>query len=242
MTAMGLPDFVTPESLLEVIDSFALTERGLQVEIGVSEVGMTCQRCVIRKLAKVEKTHGTPSWRAQLGTYVHAGLADEFEKRWQGGEVYVEQNLLVHEYKDLRLKGSCDAFFPNNGKGLVVDWKIVGDDTLERAHNGEIKQQYIVQGNLYAYGWEQQGHTVDTVAIMFLPANKNNLQKEAAPISFPYQPQVAAQALANLERYIDQAEQVGWPALLKAHAPLQGCLSCQQYVASDNPVNDLLLT
>lgn len=241
MTSMGLPDFVTPESLLDVINSFALTDRGLQVEIGVSEVGMACQRCVIRKLAKLEKTHGSPSWRAQLGTYVHAGLAAEFEKRWQAGEVLIEENLLVHEYKDLTLKGSCDAFFPNDGKGLVVDWKIVGDDTLERAHNGEIKQQYIVQGNLYAYGWEQKGYKVDTVAIMFLPANKNNLQKDAAPISFPYRPDIAAGALAKLERYIDMAEDMGWPRLLKEHTPLPGCLSCQQYVASDNPVNDLLL-
>jgi hypothetical protein len=242
MVFSGLPEVVTPEVLLEAIDSFSVTERGLQVEIGVSEVGMACQRCVVRKLAGMPKSQQGGSWRAQLGTYVHAGLADEFSKRWaDGGEVIVEQSLDVHEYKSLKLRGSCDAFFPNNGKGLVVDWKIVGDDTLSRAQSGEIKNQYVIQGHLYALGWERLGYKVSTVAVMFLPANKNNLVRDAAPISFPYSQEKAVTALAKLENYIDQAEELGWENLLKRHQPLPGCLSCQQYQEADNPVHDLLL-
>lgn len=242
MVVQGLPNIVTPDNLLEVINSFSVTDRGLQVEIGVSEVGMACQRCVLRKLAKIPKQQQGGSWRAQLGTYVHAGLAEEFSTRYASGdEVIIEKSLDVHEYKDLKLRGSCDAFFPNAGKGLVVDWKIVGDDTLERAHRGEIKNQYVIQGHLYALGWEKLGYTISDVAIMFLPANKNNLAKDAAPIVFPYSQEKAIAALAKLENYIDQAETIGWKALLTKHAPLAGCLSCQQYTEADNPVHDLLL-
>lgn len=242
MSELKLPDVVDEHFLLNAIESFSVTERGLQTQIGVSEVGMTCQRCVIRKLANVEKQQFVGSWRAQLGTYVHAGLADEFESRWgESGEVIIERSLIVHEYKDFVLKGSCDAFFPNNGEGLVVDWKIVGDDSLESVRKGSIKNQYFVQGQLYALGWELAGYPVERIAIMFLPANKGNLQRDAVPKAFDYDKNVAVAALAKLEAYIDIAEEIGWEALLKQHQPAVGCLSCRQYEKADNPVNDLLL-
>lgn len=237
-----LPEFVTPRDLLTVIESFSVTDRGRQTQIGVSEIGMQCQRCVIRKLANLPKTLEVGSWRAQLGTYVHAGLAEEFESRFaDSGKVLIEQSLTVHTYKDFVLRGSCDAFFPNNGRGLVADWKVVGDDTLEAVRAGKIKQQYVVQGNLYALGWELLGYGVETVAIMFIPANKGNLQRDAVPVEFPYDRVVAANALAKIEQYIDTAEQIGWKELLKQHVPTPGCLSCKQYEAVDNPINDLLL-
>jgi hypothetical protein len=139
------------------------------------------------------------------------------------------------------LKGSCDAFFPNGGAGLVADWKIVGDDTLESVRAGNVKQQYIIQGHLYAFGWEQLGFGVETVAIMFLPANKGNLKRDAVPVSFPYDRDVAIAALAKIENYIDLADEIGWDALLKQHAPARGCLSCKQYEKVDNPIHDLTL-
>lgn len=237
-----LPEFVSPRDLLTIIESFSVTDRGRQTQIGVSEVGMLCQRCVVRKLANLPKTQEVGSWRAQLGTYVHGGLAEEFESRFgASGQVLIEQSLTVHTYKDFVLRGSCDAFFPNNGRGLVADWKIVGDDTLEAVRSGNIKQQYVVQGNLYALGWALQGYEVETVALMFLPANKGNLQRDAVPVEFPYDPLVAAQALAKVENYIDQAEVIGWKELLSQTARHSGCFSCKQYEAVDNPINDLLL-
>lgn len=237
-----LPEYVTPHDLLTQIESFSITERGLQKEIGVSEIGMTCQRCVIRKLAGVEKEQQIGSWRAQLGTYVHAGLADEFEKRYSAdGRAIIESSLQVHQYKSLNLRGSCDAFFPNGGRGLVADWKIVGDDTLESVRSGNIKDQYVTQGHLYAFGWEQLGFQVETVAIMFLPANKGNLKRDAVPVSFPYDRAHAIRALAKIEKYIDLAEEIGWDELLRSHQPAKGCLSCRQYVAADNPIHDLTL-
>jgi hypothetical protein len=241
ITKMDLPKKVTPQDLLEVIESFSVTDRGRQVEIGVSEIGMQCQRCVLRKLAGVEKEQITGSWRAQLGTYVHAGLASEFETRSWNQDVLIETSLDVHDYKSLHLRGSCDAFFPNDGAGLVVDWKIVGDDTLETVSSGQVKQQYVTQGNLYALGWEKKGYSVETVAIMFLPANKGNLQRDAVPVVFPYDRVHAVKALAKIENYIDLAEEIGWDALLKQHAPARGCLSCRQYEKVDNPIHDLTL-
>lgn len=238
---MTLPEHITPRDLLAEIELFSITERGRQTEIGVSEVGMACTRCLLRKLANVEKEQLIGSWRAQLGTYVHDALAKEFESRYGSSVVLVESKLIIHEYKSLLLKGSCDVFFPNNGKGLVVDWKIVGDDTLSEVAAGRVKQQYVTQINLYAWGFEQLGHSIDQVAVMFLPANKGNLSRDAVPYSMPYNRTLALEALAKLEHYIDLAEEIGWDELLRRTPPLPGCLSCRQYVIADSPVRDLLL-
>lgn len=242
MTRPGyeLPEKVQPRDLLDAIESFSFTERNKQVQIGVSEVGMACIRCVVRKLAELEKSELVSSWRAQLGTYVHAGLADEFEKRWaKTGQVLVENSLFVHAYKNFVLRGSCDIFFP--GAGLVADWKIVGDDTLAQVASGKIKEQYIIQGHLYGLGWALKGFDVQRVAIMFLPANKGNLQRDAVPVEFDWDASVAARALAKIEALIDLAEEIGWKDVLRQYPPLPGCLNCRQYKAVDDPVHDLLL-
>jgi hypothetical protein len=234
----------TPELVIKAIESFSITARGLQVEIGPSEVGMACQRCVCRKLAGIDKTQITGSWRAQLGTYVHAGLEEEFASRYSADQVITEQRLQIHDYKSLHLAGSCDAFFPRFGTGLgglVGDWKIVGDDTLESVAKGNLKHQYFIQGQLYGLGWERLGFEVGDITIFFLPANRGNLSRDAVPISFRYDPTVAAVALAKIERYIDLAEEIGWEELLRRTPTEPGCLSCKSYEVHDNPVNDLLL-
>jgi len=232
---------VTTESILSTIEECSITERGLQTSIGISEVGMSCQRCVIRKLAEVPKTQMVGSWRAQLGTYVHAGLEQDLSAKFSRDDALFEQRLQVHEYKSLTLAGSCDAFFPNEGAGFVVDWKVVGDDTLDLVRRKQIKQQYIVQGHLYGLGWHQLGYGVSQIGIMFLPANKGNLSRDTVPFVFDWDVTVAAAALAKLEQYIDLAEDIGWQELMRQHPPLAGCLSCRQYEVADNPVHDLLL-
>jgi hypothetical protein len=54
MSIDKIPDMVDEHFLLDAIESFSITARGLQTQIGVSEVGMACQRCVIRKLVPGE--------------------------------------------------------------------------------------------------------------------------------------------------------------------------------------------
>lgn len=226
--------------IIPIVESFSITERGRQVALGVSEVGMECQRCVIRKLAGLVKTEMIGSWRAQLGTYVHDNLAREFQQRFPEDTI-IEDKLFVHAYKNFLLMGSCDAYFKRGGRGLVLDWKIVGDDTLEKVRKHGAKRQYIVQGHLYALGWLLRGLNPTDVCIMFLPANKGSLSQYAVPVEFPFDPQVAIEALAHIERYIDLAEEIGWDALLRQTFPTKGCLSCRAYEEVDDPVYDLTL-
>lgn len=233
-------DQLTGADVIKVVESFSITERGLQVQLGVSEVGMECQRCICRKLAGLVKTQSIGSWRAQLGTYVHDALAHEFMAK-HPDDVVIENKLFVHAYKNFLLMGSCDAYFKRGGRGLVLDWKVVGDDTLESVRKHGAKRQYVIQGHLYALGWLLRGYTPTDVCIMFLPANKGNLSRDAVPIEFPFDPLVAAEALAHIERYIDLADEIGWEKVLRQTPPAPGCLGCSAYKEVDDPMYDLLL-
>jgi len=112
----------------------------------------------------------------------------------------------------------------------------------KRLDNDELpKQQYVIQGMLYGLGWELAGYDVEDVCIFFVPANKGALRRYHVPFVFPYDRTIAARALANVERMIDEAEQDGWDAVVRRREPEHGCLSCPAYEAVDNPVFDLML-
>lgn len=232
---------ITADTLIADIESFSITDRGRQLALGVSEVGMDCKRCIARKLALYDKAQETGSWRAQLGTYVHAGLAEDFAKKYTKGELLIEHQLVVHQYKDFILKGHCDVFAPNEGHGHTIDWKIVGDDTLSRVQQGKIKRQYIVQGQLYSLGWELRGYTVEDISLMFLPANKGNLRRDAVPYTFKYDRRIAAEALAVIEDMIDLAEATSWREVVEAQRADPGCLSCKSYRHADDHSRNLLV-
>lgn len=226
-----------------------MTGRSLQKEIGVSEIGMTCRRCVARKLAGVEKQLIVSSFRTTIGRWAHEGLATDLPKLAHlEGALLVENNLVVHSYKDWLLKGSCDLYAPNAsspGHALVLDWKVVGDDTLESMRRavkagGTPKAQYVIQGQLYGLGWALAGYPVDHICIMFLPANKGNLRRDHVQYQYEYDPMVAAEALAKIELLIDRAEVEGWDTVVKSIDPEPGCLSCPAYSLADNPQRDML--
>ncbi len=67
------------------------TARSKQKRIGVSEFGDPCRKCVARKLAQVEMVDD-PSWKAQIGTFGHAGLEEHFLAMypWMYDVTYVE--------------------------------------------------------------------------------------------------------------------------------------------------------
>jgi hypothetical protein len=236
----------TPDSLISDIEGFTLTKRSLQKEIGVSEIGMSCRRCVARKLAKYEKAQVVSSFRTTIGRYFHEGVAEDLKLKYpDDDDLKVEDGLFVHQYKDFVLKGSCDVFAPNEGNGLVLDWKCVGDDTLELMRKardrGELpKQQYVVQGHLYGLGWELKGYAVRDICIQFVPANKGDLRRYAVAFQYRYDRAAAAKALMEVELLIDAAEIAGWDAVVRGQTPERGCLSCAAYTHVDDPVFDLM--
>lgn len=209
------------------IEDLFITERSKQIQIGISEVGMDCRKCVARKLAKVyRKPEG--SWFPFIGTAVHDALERGFNERWPD-EYMLENKLHVHSYKDLELAGSCDmAAITDTGKGVVVnDWKVVGERVLKDASKGKIKEQYRIQAQLYGYGWEQKGYEVTHVALSFLP--RQDKLENAVVVLVRYDKSVAVEALAAVELMIDAAEIVGWEKVIDKQPKASFCFSCRVY-------------
>lgn len=214
---------------LNRIPELFLTARSYQAEIGISEVGSDCRKCVARKLAgKPKKPDG--SWYPFIGTAVHASLEDGFT-RWPASYM-LEEKLLVHEYKSLRLAGSCDmaAYVDDTGddkKVIVNDWKVVGERAIKEAAQGKVKNQYRIQAMLYGLGWKKKGYDVTHVALTFLPRDLD--LPNAQVVMIPYEESVAIEALASLEVMIDAAELVGWDAVIAKQPKASFCWDCKKY-------------
>lgn len=221
----------TAATWIERIDELFITERSKQTQIGISEVGMDCRKCVARKLAQVyRKPDG--AWYPFIGTAVHDALEKGFAERYPD-DYHLEDRLHVHSYKGLELGGSCDmAALIQDGKGVIVnDWKVVGKPGTSDARKGKVKDQYRVQAQLYGYGWEQKGFNVTHVALSFLPREEK--LSEAVVVLMRYDRSVALTALAEVESMIDAAEIVGWEKVIDKYPKASFCFSCRVYEQTD---------
>ena len=210
----------TAENWMIRIPELFITERSRQTVIGISEVGMDCRKCVARKLAEKPRTPDG-SWFPFIGTAVHAQLEDGFS-RWD--DYILEERLFVHEYKNLKLGGSCDMYHKD---GIVNDWKVVGQEALKKAAKGQIKNQYRVQAMLYGLGWKKKGYDVSHVTLTFLPRDLD--LPNAQVVMLRYDEQVAMDALAQLELLIDAAEIIGWDAVIDKQPKANFCWDCRKY-------------
>jgi hypothetical protein len=216
---------------MQRITELFLTERSFQTVIGISEVGSDCRKCVARKLAgKPKKPDG--SWYPFIGTAVHASLEEGFA-RWPD-DYKLEGRIDVHEYKSLKLGGSCDMFAFQDG--VVNDWKVVGERALKEAAGGKIKDQYRIQAMLYGLGWKRKGFDVTHVALTFLPRDVD--LSNAQVVMLRYDEAVALEALAALEVMIDAAEIIGWDAVIDRQPKASFCWDCKKFEQEEN-VNDV---
>lgn len=218
----------TANTWMTRIPELFVTERSKQIQIGISEVGLDCRKCIARKLALTPRIIDG-AWYPFIGTAVHDQLENGFQERYWD-DYYLEKKLHVHSYKSLELKGSCDMFAFKDG--VVNDWKVVGKTALADARRGKIKYQYRVQAMLYGYGWEQEGFDVSHVALSFLP--REDKLENAVVVLMRYDKQLALDSLAVLESLIDAAELVGWEAVIEKQPKASFCFSCRRYEETDH--------
>lgn len=212
--------------------------RSLQKLIGPSELGTDCAHCLAAKLAGWDETQRDTAWLPFIGTAVHAALAEFFEadnttsvasggrRRWR-----VEERVHVGFIGPHRISGTCDLY--DTATGTVVDWKIVGAETLRTAKAAP-KRVYQVQAHLYGLGWENAGHTPERVMIAHLPRNAVSLA-QAVIWEAPYDRDTALDALANAARVhanvtalasISTTTRDQWITGLPRAT---GCFSCARY-------------
>lgn len=238
------------------------TERSQQTTIGLSEIGMECDRCVARMLSGqyANIDDGDKGWKAQIGTFGHAGLEQHFGEKY-GNKVHwlksdfddnrfpvptdekphyhLEADLKLWQYKTLDLGGHCDLYIEGETFGIVDDWKFQGPTKLKQTSAGKIGQQYTVQMSAYGLAWQQLGKLVTHVCLYALPRDGD--LNEARPVLMRFDPKPAVDALARLQRMIDAAEILeagfpgeGWDRLIRAQARAGHCFSCAAYEAQED--------
>lgn len=158
------PGKVLGDELAEIITRAGTwTPRSKQVYIGPSEIGHECTRRIAYKLLDWGKSNDIPgggNWAAQVGTAIHAHLAEIFGKL-EGYEV--EQKVTIRG----NLSGTVDLF--DKRRGIVMDWKTTGSTGLEKRRKEGATEQQIVQVQLYGYGKAREGAEVNKVALIYLP-------------------------------------------------------------------------
>ena len=173
-----------------VVQAGIWSPRAGQVQIGPSEVGHKCTRRLAYKLLDWEKPNEMQggSWAAQVGTAIHAYLAEVFSKR---------EGFLIEQRVTIRgnLAGTVDLFDIKNG--VVLDWKTTGASKLDKYRRFGADHQHIIQVQLYAYGLAQQGADVKKVALCYLPTSGS--LTDMAMVLQDYDEQVALNALGRLD-------------------------------------------
>jgi hypothetical protein len=201
----------------------AASPRSLQTAIGPSEIGHPCdRRLAYHALAVPPVNDGGVPWYPIIGTAVHAWLAAAFDG-FEGA--VAEQRVHVNDW----LSGACDLWLPDHG-GTVLDWKVVGNAALTRYTENGPGDQYRVQSHLYGVGWARAGRPVANVAIVFLP-RANNLDRTLV-WSEPFNPALAADAVARYDRIAEIAVTAG-PAILPLIPTADAnCSWCPHHVAA----------
>ena len=181
--------------------------RSLQTRIGPSEIGTSCDACLVSKLAGIPEKRDGGAWLPTVGRAVHEWLegvvimANQDPARW-----LVETTVSVGTIGGVDITGHADLFDLEQGE--VLDWKIVGPTTLKKAKPCQrdatrvpaVFPSYHVQRHLYGYGFTRRGLQVRTVTLAFLPRNSPSL-RDAIVISEPYNEAVALAAIARADMF-----------------------------------------
>jgi hypothetical protein len=182
----------------EIVRAIASTPRTLQRRIGPSEIGSSCDRCLVEKLAQVPEPERVGfAWLPFVGTAVHAALAEIFAAANAGQQrarYLVEQSVEVGEILGEPITGSVDLYDMETAE--VTDWKIVGQSTLAKVKAVGPGALYRAQVHLYGRGISRRGLPVKRVRVAFLPRNETHLGN-AVLWHEPYQEAVAVAALEH---------------------------------------------
>lgn len=228
------PERAIPDLQAILEHAIANDERTLQTELGPSELGTDCDRCLIHMLAGTPADEGAP-WLPTIGRAVHewAEVALIRHLMTTGSDRYLpEGRVAVGQLRGVDITGSSDVLDIHTG--TVVDYKLVGTTTLKKvkAAKGHPGLTYARQANLYGRGWALAGYDVRSVAVWFLPRNGFRIS-DGHVWQTPYDEQVALDALERANRLAGFVDTFGVDTVLASAPPHTGTeFSCERYGAT----------
>jgi hypothetical protein len=241
----------------EVIDTMN-TERNAQTAIGISAIGTDCPKCLARHVSGLYDI-SDPSWKAQVGTFGHAGLEEHLRRRyartpeeraivrelanetatrylWEvdpDAIIHLEEDVVLPVDGEHSIPGHCDLFIEGEGYGIVWDHKFLGASSLKPKAAGKIGPDYEHQLNGYGLGWELKGKLITHVALGALP--RDGHVNDAAFVLQRYDRQMVIDRLAVIADLYASAALVGWERLIEAQPRASGkCWDCDRFESAEN--------
>lgn len=216
------PDQAIPDLQAIIEDAIRNDPRSLQTELGPSEIGCDCDRCLIAMLAGDKLDDEYAAWLPALGRAAHEWLEYVVNRHLAttGSDRYLtEGRVAVGTVGGHEISGNSDVFDVHTG--TVIDYKLVGTTTLRDCRKNGAKTTYRRQGHLYGRGWAAAGYDVRSVAIWYLPRNGftiggGYLHQE------PYDEQVALDAINRADQFANWIAVMGADAVLASAPPHTG--------------------
>lgn len=191
-----------PQAILDVIrQAMHGRARNHQSQPGPSQIG-GCERRLGHHLAfgQGNGARDDGAWRPEVGTAVHAWLDAMFAAVPYGIEGDTEDGPARRWLSDVAVTapvaGRLDLF--DVVRREVIDFKVSGKATRDKAARGEISDKYEMQLDLYGLGMMHAGYRVERVALLFLPAAGS--LDEAVWYSRPFSIERAMAGVARLGR------------------------------------------
>jgi hypothetical protein len=148
--------------------------RNQQAHLGPSELGVTCDRQIVGKLAGIPRTnHIVDPWASIVGTAVHSWLAECFAAANTRAGVlrWVAENRVVPHPEHA---GTADLY--DAQEQTVVDHKVLGDTSMAKVKSaGGPPRKYVVQLLLYGIGYRNLGLPVNRIVLAAYPRTSHTL-------------------------------------------------------------------
>lgn len=224
----GDPRLLWAEMRHLIEDAITNDPRSLQVEIGPSEIGTDCMRCLGMKLAGIPEERDA-AWLPTVGKAVHTWLEEVFttanaglpEARW-----LVEARVHVGDIDGRPITGCCDLY--DRVTCTASDYKVQGKTQQTKLKAKGPSPTYRRQLHLYAKGLIARGLPVDTVQLVSLPRNEQSLLSTVVWHE-PYQESIALQALAKADALAKAIRLAGPEAVIPSLPAEPDCYSCPRF-------------
>lgn len=198
-------DAILAEQIKSLFFASQQLGRSAQKRLGPSEIGTPCdRRLVMHALGFPSVNTGSDGWAAFVGTCIHAGLAEIFEKvSGSSGRYATEMSL---DFRSTAVPhGTADLL--DRVMFFLADHKAMGGWSLDKLMEFGPSEQYRKQLQIYAYGASQRGEKIKRVVLIGWPRAESSLEKLWI-WSEPYDPAVGRDALKRADRLTDWAEEL----------------------------------
>lgn len=206
------------------------SERDQQRKVGASNISNPCDYCLANAL------RGGPSapnrwWLgARIGTAIHGALEEEEEKHIDRPMSYhflplegakIEEKITLGTIEGYGVIGSKPDLVLTEHNHLI-DHKTSTRDKIKRYKLDGVPLAYIYQTQLYAWGLNKQGTTIERISLNFIP--RDGTQDEDIWIhSYDYDEEVAVRAWTRLEKIWEFLQGGGNINTLESHPD---CFTC----------------